>query len=730
MISRAYGLRDGGRGHHPIQLMQFIPLRARVRPLILYCLCVAFSARPVVAQDPASPPGGFPIVTFLGQPLVLDDAALSAVDVLYPDDAIVAVPAAGWPVLVMCHPWAGSRTDYTTGLAADFARQGYFVVTYDIRGHGLFATHPANAGKRSDFGGVRDRRDLKLVIETVLGAFPALTDGNRVGVFGFSLGAGLAWSAAAWSGQQCDDVDPGFGAFPTIKAVAALAWDPGFASAFAPGQTSQSTRISELLLAMPALLDPTVHTALAAASDAENFSALYAFGLTNRDVLARLSTTTVPILHGHSFGDRIFSPAGAAYAMSLLPPSTPRRLMLSSIGDHGSLPNMEESDLSVHRLFAWFEARLKGRDNPADATAAVEWAVEPADFAVAGATDSIWSRRVSSAWPPPEAQPWRLNLTGAGAASTLPPPGTQPARLLVQGNPSPPLSAAALRALGFDQATLRARVPQGELIYAGPTVTQPLEFAGSFTARIDIAPISSAWQMSVAFGVVGPNGFRSLATAAVTERGPNAVLAGPRTFTSDPFAASIPAGATLEIRIRSQASHDGVPATPGEIRVVPVLQSFAYGVRHGGTTSSYIDFPLLSSFKVGAALVADRYAVSLSSPEDVHFTLHGGQEGIAEEAIIGLSLSGWQPGLPLGALTLPLNFDGLSVLMLSAYDTWPFAGFVGTCDSNGHRVASIAFTPAWLPLSLAGLTMHSAGLIFGPNGVIAVTNPVGLTLTL
>lgn len=695
----------------------------RAAHLWLGCFALAAVVR---AQDPAVPPGGFPVGTSFDTPVVLDDGAMTAVDVQFP--LVSNVPPTGWPLLVVCHVWNGSRTDYRNSLCFDYARNGYVTASYDYRGHGLFKNAPSNAGKKSDFGGVRDRRDLKLVIEHLLSVSPGLIDPARVGVFGFSLGGGMAWTAAAWSDTVCDDSDPGFGLFPHIACAAASGWDPSFASALTPETVSQSYALSNLLLGADDPLEPALGAALAAASDAENFTALHALALANRDVLVRLPTMTTPIMHSHSFGDRIFSPKGVVTAMASLPTTTPRLLVFGAVGEHGARFNQEESEVELGRLRAWLDRRLKGLPTPGDDGHAVQWAVEPADLAVADDPASAWIRRTGPSWPPAETAFQRRFLTDAGGADVAAGPSFQLPRFLIQSAPLSPLNATALRATDFDLATIRADLPQGELTYVGAPFAADTEFAGSFVVNLDVVPLSSAWQASVSFGFQTPAGFRSVAQAHRTERGLGASTAGPRSFSSDPFALRAPAGSIPVIKVRTQSEIGDVGTVRGSLRVLPILGACGAAVRHGFGTQSWVDLPVYSASRVGAVLTASRSDASVAATTETVFTFHGGAQGALKETILGLSLAGHQPGLPLGPLTLPLNLDALTYVALAAFDTWPLSGFIGQTDALGRRSATLTTDPLWLPPVLAGFTFTCAALQFDATGVTAVSNAVGLTL--
>ncbi len=97
-------------------------------------------------------------------------------------------PRDGAPTLIFVHGITGNRTsDKAVDLAARLGMEGYNVLMFDLRGHG------ESGGKRIS-GGYFERQD-------VLGAFDFLVargvSPERIGVVGFSMGAGTAILAAA-----------------------------------------------------------------------------------------------------------------------------------------------------------------------------------------------------------------------------------------------------------------------------------------------------------------------------------------------------------------------------------------------------------------------------------------------------------------------------------------------------------------------------------------------------
>ena len=100
----------------------------------------------------------------------------------------IPVSTKGEPTIIFVHGLSGNRAgDNDMKLARRLADSGFGVLLFDLRGHG------SSEGERAS-GGYHERQDL-------LGAFDFLVrreiPSNRVGIHGFSFGAGIALLAVA-----------------------------------------------------------------------------------------------------------------------------------------------------------------------------------------------------------------------------------------------------------------------------------------------------------------------------------------------------------------------------------------------------------------------------------------------------------------------------------------------------------------------------------------------------
>ncbi|PYV45612.1 MAG: hypothetical protein DMG06_01720 [Acidobacteria bacterium] len=95
----------------------------------------------------------------------------------------------GAPIIFLCHGYKSNRSELLT-LASTFQENGYNLFIFDFRGHGNSPFHMSSLG-------IRETQDLLSAINAVIER-PEV-DSDRVGIWGVSLGAYVALSAATRS---------------------------------------------------------------------------------------------------------------------------------------------------------------------------------------------------------------------------------------------------------------------------------------------------------------------------------------------------------------------------------------------------------------------------------------------------------------------------------------------------------------------------------------------------
>lgn len=120
-------------------------------------------------------------------------------------------------------------------------------------------------------------------------------------------------------------------------------------------------------------------------------------------------------------------------------------------------------------------------------------------------------------------------------------------------------------------------------------------------------------------------------------------------------------------------------------------------------------------------------AVSVAAGGTVHPTIVAPcADPTATIYLLAWGGSGTSPGLPLGGLTLPLNFDGFTQTGLDALNGPVFGQFLGVLDPQGVARAQFTLPPA---TGLPSGTTHFAAVLLGSTQLFqAVTNPVELVL--
>ena len=108
------------------------------------------------------------------------------------------------PAVIICHGVGANKSDFTE-LAVLLSRRGYWVLQFDFRAHG------ESEGWRTSLG-YHEQKDVAAA-HAFLRARPEV-DGNRVGIYGFSLGGATAIMSAARTG--------GFGAVVSDSAFTSL----------------------------------------------------------------------------------------------------------------------------------------------------------------------------------------------------------------------------------------------------------------------------------------------------------------------------------------------------------------------------------------------------------------------------------------------------------------------------------------------------------------------------
>ncbi len=170
---------------------------------------------------------------------------------------------------------------------------------------------------------------------------------------------------------------------------------------------------------------------------------------------------------------------------------------------------------------------------------------------------------------------------------------------------------------------------------------------------------------------------------------------------------------TLEVIGTGAGPYEIVFATAGDLDVDMPLIS-------GTTTVGQRDIYTLN---VGAAPSIQLLAaaqIGATVPVLLSAATEGGATYIQGAAL------GTQPGIPVGARTVPLNLDPVLLYSLSAQPT--FVGFAGALDPTGHAQTAVHVPP---DPAIIGFTVHTAFLTLragAPSGIGVISQAIPITI--
>jgi hypothetical protein len=129
--------------------------------------------------------------------------------------------------------------------------------------------------------------------------------------------------------------------------------------------------------------------------------------------------------------------------------------------------------------------------------------------------------------------------------------------------------------------------------------------------------------------------------------------------------------------------------------------------------------------RVAMALASDNHVVSAATGGSIDLDLNASTDHAFRDYVILGSVSGTSPGFPLpGGLTLPLNWDWFTELILMNLNTGNFVNFMARLDDIGHERAQVKIPT--LPPDWIGTKMHFAYTLFNPFDF--VSNPVEIAI--
>ena len=664
--------------------------------------------------DPQPGPGGFAVDVRTNVAVRYSDGYRTTAAVQFPR---TRPGSCGWPVLVFV-PGLGASWSTLLTEGRSFAEQGFFVVSYDVRGQAT--ARALNQGIGSQLWAIDEWIDLAEIIEWVGRSFPKLVDPNRIGVFGDSQGGIHAWAAAAYSGRSLPKNARRSRPFPKVSCVVPRVFPPQIVDVLVPGGESFFFRLPEFAyddrLASVCLSTP-FRRKLAAYVDGDQPAELARWmrSLPGKDLMSGLRTTTVPIFHVLAWQDSFAGVNRSIDALRQIPKSTPWRVLVST-GYHGTPLNGYQFLVRQHMTLEWFERWLKSRYERVELGPRIVSAAMPSNPQLYNHVQSVWRMRGDTSLPPATTTSLRLQLRRDGVLSADRAGSIETVARFSHRVPS------GYDGRGFvkdrvDLAAVRKKIPLQRMQLISAPIANDRELAGVPTLRLGIRPQHKTVQIGVQLIARDASGQdQVLSVGGRTLRG---LTSGKASVVDFDLAASMSVldrGTRVVLELASQ-----VVQTPGDrdmYKLMPLMQDFDVSLISGGAYLSELRLPTRS--RVAINLASGERLMSLRRPETRHFVLQA-SAGRAGAPYIGLlSLSGQRPLLLPGGGTLWFTPDAFTEYSLGLLRTPVLGGFAGILDATGGATLTmhLGLGPA-LPEQLRGRNLHAVPLVFTPAGLEA-----------
>ena len=684
------------------------------RALVICAALACLSGLRSQCVDPQPGPGGFAVDVRTKLTIRYSDGYRTTAAVQFPR---TRPGACGWPVLVFV-PGLGASWSTLLTEGRSFAEQGFFVVSYDVRGQA--SARALNQGEGSQLWAVDEWIDLAEIIEWVGRSFPKVVDPDRIGVFGDSQGGVHAWAAAAYSERALPKNVRRTRPFPKVACVVPRVFPPQIVDVFVPNGESFFYRLPEFAfddrLASVCLSTP-FRRKLAAYVDGDQPAQLARWmrSLPGKDLMSGLRTTKVPIFHVLAWQDSFAGVDRSIDALRQVPQSTPWRVLIST-GYHGTPLNGYQFLVRQHMTLEWFERWLKSRHERVEFGPRFVSAAMPSNAGLYNHVQSVWRMRGDAAFPLASATTLRLNLRRGGALAFDRADSAETLGRLTHQVPSQ-YSGRSFVSDGVALATVAKKLPLQQLEFISAPMDRDVELAGIPTLRLAIRPNHRSIQLGLRLIARDESGqSQVLSSGGRSLRGlsPGKVVAVD--FDLAATMSILKRGTRLVLEVASQ-----VVQRPGDrdiYKLMPALHDFGVSLVTDAQLGSELRVPLRP--RVGINLASGERLMSLRQPETRHLLLQSSVRRAGAPYIGLLSLSAQRPLLLPGGGTLWFTPDAFTDYALGLLRTPVLSGFAGILDASGGAALKLelGLGPS-LPEQLRGMNLHAVPLVFGAAGIEA-----------
>jgi predicted acyl esterase len=661
--------------------------------------------RGTLGCEPPVPTGGFSITQVIDTLVTYTDGYQTLIDLRYPN--VTPTPSCGWPLITLVHG-GGLDKSSLDNVAIRMAAEGYAILTYDFRASGPSYLLNDPLVYATTLDNLRERIDLFEVIEFAEATWPQLVDETRIGVSGGSSGGITAWAAAAHSGQLPPPNPWRTEVFPTITAIVPEAYVPDFDSVKIPqGKTISDGFINALFNGTVTFLpsDVALLQGLVLSEDWQTLkNTLYPASI---DIVPLLAQTNTAWAIGFSYDDRIAPPDSIINVFNSAPAGIPHRMSIST-GNHGAPKNDGATDFKQHLKLRWFARFLKGIQNGVDTEPPVRLMVTPEDANDYRDKKFVWDKREHTVIPPPSTMQRFYFDTGGALATAVPGvPGAE----LIQHRPTIDINTYAAT-LPTASTLMTGQIPLSDAVYTSAPIGSDLHLHGKAAVQLYTNTADTRYQVHVALFDAPPFGIERFVADGFLQVWDD-VPPGDNILNLNVQIASyvFRKGHSLRVKVSNLTLHAPSAGGAAHLRAIPVFSDFDVQLSHGPTQAAYIDIPV--DTLTTPSLSSQRNRLSETLYVDCAWALNTSSDSAGLPYLMLLGLSGTSPGTLVGGVTVPLNADPLTTLVIGSPLAAPFANFFGVLDGVGRAQADLALSTVGA-LGIAGTSLSATGVVLDP----------------
>ncbi|MCX6165868.1 MAG: alpha/beta fold hydrolase [Ignavibacteriae bacterium] len=526
--------------------------------------------------------------------IAMTDGIKLDVTAFYPD---TTKPAAGWPAVIYCHGYGGSKHDYFLD-AIQQAEEGYYCLCYTMRGQkqseGL--SNLISTTEMNDFLQVLNYTKRRTIVDSL-----------KVGAMGASQGGTIPLMATCY-----------YPLSNLLKSICSDVSSPEFATNWIENKSIKMSLLWSLSYPDSiARYTPQVkaYRNWILADTPDKWDSLAYYLPINRDFTNKLHDNIVPICFGLVWQDKFFNADG--FLKNLGNISSAYRMYLGTFDAHGADPDQTETFFYDWITGEWNDYWLKGIQNHS---------IDSSKFMYAASTFPrtnyiwTWQRFYSNVCPPLGTQNVKFYLQPNGRLYNDEIYNVSYDTLgFVNDIKDSTMTMAEAVNREFTGAVFNSKFGKTQLIFDTKPLLSDTRMVGTPFVNIHYMPSTTIAQFNLQIWEIQPNGAGELITRAnYTERNITPNVIRQLYFYGTAYAHTFKLGNTIRVIITNLDNTSYDPFLRTNPFVLPSLKKAKNVIYMNPYNPTYVRLPLIGFIPIGvnqiSSNIPDKFSLSQNYP--------------------------------------------------------------------------------------------------------------------